>query len=123
MKSEVFDRQGQRLASKAQATFGWDPYEVWRTRVKVAPEEVMLLSSGGSVVGDSRKGATLVSSRIAVSSQSSERVDGSLEGSGYGACTHRERSRNRGLPMRSSAGETPGQDPLTFRADHIVFSP
>jgi len=36
MKSEVFDRQGQGPASPAQPTFGWDPYEVWRTRVKVA---------------------------------------------------------------------------------------
>jgi hypothetical protein len=82
MKSEVFDRQGQGPASPAQPTFGWDPYEVWRTRVKAAPEEAMLLSSG-SVVGDSREVSTLVLSRMPVSSETSERVEGSFEGSRY----------------------------------------
>ena len=45
MKSEVFDRKEQRLPSTAQTTFGWDPFEVWRTRVKAASEEAVPLSS------------------------------------------------------------------------------
>ena len=72
MKSEVFDGKGQRLASTAQAAFGWDPYEVWRTRVRTAPEAMLLPSS--SVVGDSRQVSILVLSRIAVSSESSEQL-------------------------------------------------
>lgn len=45
----MFDGKEERPASIGQPTLGWDPFEVWRTRVKAVAEEVAPPSSGSRV--------------------------------------------------------------------------
>jgi len=53
MLTFTIDGLEEPRASSSQPAVGWDPFEVWRTRVRAAPEESVPLSSDCAVVEES----------------------------------------------------------------------